>query len=447
MKKKLFHLYRKKAALLGILGISLFSCKIFDIPVCASNSLPPTTKAASETNPESADPDLIMIEDLTFRLSSASEETKNAYQAYQEASAYQEDWNMLLVNKDHPLSDDYTFTQKTLPGYSMTVDERIYDPLLTMLNAGKKEGCRFLICSAYRSYDRQTQIYNSHISNYRASGYSYEKAKELTELSIAVPGCSEHQTGMAVDIVATYYQQLNENFANTKEAKWLKEHAHEYGFILRYPKEKTSITQITYEPWHFRYVGKETAEEVYELGICYEEYLDLKAQDASEALDVLRKQVQMDTARSKKYNPEGHWYSDFYGIRFFYPDDTYPYRAWIQFEDGWRYFLPDGYMATGWLKLGENWYYFNELNDSGEMITGWHQDSNTGKWYYLNETNLSGEMLTGWVTDGTNGNWYYLCEDGSLLTAAFTPDGYYVDEYGTWVTNKGTLTSLSSESD
>ena len=308
----------------------------------------------------------------------------------------------------------------------MTVDERIYDPLLTMLDAGKKEGCRFLICSAYRSYTRQSQIYNTHIYDYRARGYSEEQAKTLTELSIAVPGSSEHQTGMAVDIVATYYQQLNNNFANTKEAKWLKEHAHEYGFILRYPQDKTEITMITFEPWHFRYVGIEAANEIHTLGICYEEYISLKEQAVIEAFHNLRTQVELDQTNNRKHNPQGQWFSDDYGKYFLYQDQTFPSNAWIQFGEDWYYFLSNGYLATGWLNLGNSWYYLEE--PSGKMLTGWYQDSITEKWYYLDTD--TGEMFTGWRMDETTGNRYYLSENGDMLKDTFTPDGHYVDENG-----------------
>jgi D-alanyl-D-alanine carboxypeptidase len=109
-------------------------------------------------------------------------------------------------------------------------------------------------------------------------GYSYEKACAITEETLAVPGASEHQAGLSVDIVTLRHQVLNDAFADTKAGKWLAEHAHEYGFILRYPKDKEEITGINYEPWHFRYVGKEAAEQIYELGCCLEEYVMLQNQ-------------------------------------------------------------------------------------------------------------------------------------------------------------------------
>lgn len=432
MNYKIFQSYQKKAAFLGILSISFFSFSLLDMPAYASEVSSSSTNNTSSvtdtaiTKEAETNKDLVIIDDIIFQLSTASSETLEAYQNYQKAISYQNEWNMILVNKEHPIPDNYQFTQKTLPGYSMTVDERIYDPLLTMLDAGKKEGCRFLICSAYRSYTRQSQIYNTHIYDYRARGYSEEQAKTLTELSIAVPGSSEHQTGMAVDIVATYYQQLNNNFANTKEAKWLKEHAHEYGFILRYPQDKTEITMITFEPWHFRYVGIEAANEIHTLGICYEEYISLKEQAVIEAFHNLRTQVELDQTNNRKHNPQGQWFSDDYGKYFLYQDQTFPSNAWIQFGEDWYYFLSNGYLATGWLNLGNSWYYLEE--PSGKMLTGWYQDSITEKWYYLDTD--TGEMFTGWRMDETTGNRYYLSENGDMLKDTFTPDGHYVDENG-----------------
>ena len=446
MNKKFFYSYRKRTALFTLLSTSLFSFSLLEVPVLTSSINTAFSEESTETTVlddsidtdativseiNAADSDMIIIEDLIFQLSTASSETLAAYEAYQKAISYQNEWNMILVNKTHPLPDNYTFTQKTIPGYSMTVDERIYEPLLAMLNAGNKDGCRFLICSAYRSYARQTQIYDSHIRDYRAKGYSAEKAKELTERSIALPGSSEHHTGMALDIVATYYQQLNSNFANTKEAQWLKEHAHEYGFILRYPKEKTELTMITFEPWHFRYVGVEAASEIHALNICYEEYIALKEQKAQEALDKLRTQIELDRSDNRSDPVQGNWFSDDYGKYFLYEDQTYPSDTWLKIDEEWYYFLPTGYLAEGWLNLGTSWYYLNEANHSGELITGWYQDPLTEKWYYLD--NDTGEIRTGWFMDAATGKRYYLSSDGSLLTASFTPDGYYVDENGVYI--------------
>ena len=106
-----------------------------------------------------------------------------------------------------------------------------------------------------------------------ARGYGEEKAREEAATSVAYPGTSEHNLGLAVDIVARDYQILDDKQADTAEARWLEENCWKYGFILRYPTDKTDITGIIFEPWHYRYVGEEAAREIMERGICLEEYL------------------------------------------------------------------------------------------------------------------------------------------------------------------------------
>lgn len=191
--------------------------------------------------------------------------------------ALMEDWKLLLVNKENLLPEGYKIETKRLSN-GLLVDARIYDPLMEFLKAGNKEGCNLLVCSAYRPYERQVELYEADLAKYQGMGYSYEKACAITEETLAVPGASEHQAGLSVDIVTLRHQVLNDAFADTKAGKWLAEHAHEYGFILRYPKDKEEITGINYEPWHFRYVGKEAAEQIYELGYCLEEYVMLQNQ-------------------------------------------------------------------------------------------------------------------------------------------------------------------------
>ena len=191
--------------------------------------------------------------------------------------ALMEDWKLLLVNKENLLPEGYKIETKRLSN-GLLVDARIYDPLMEFLKAGNKEGCNLLVCSAYRPYERQVELYEEDLAKYQGMGYSYEKACAITEETLAVPGASEHQAGLSVDIVTLRHQVLNDAFADTKAGKWLAEHAHEYGFILRYPKDKEEITGINYEPWHFRYVGKEAAEQIYELGCCLEEYVMLQNQ-------------------------------------------------------------------------------------------------------------------------------------------------------------------------
>ncbi|HHY53315.1 MAG TPA: M15 family metallopeptidase [Clostridiales bacterium] len=157
------------------------------------------------------------------------------------------------------------------PGYQ--VDSRIAPALKRMMTEAKAEGINLMICSAYRSEERQRELYQKKIAEHEAMGKSKEEAVAVAATIVLPPGTSEHQTGLAVDIVTPEYQVLDDGFAETPAAKWLAANSWKYGFILRYPKDKQEITNIIYEPWHFRYVGEEHAKAIYEGGYCLEEYL------------------------------------------------------------------------------------------------------------------------------------------------------------------------------
>lgn len=184
-----------------------------------------------------------------------------------------DDWQLVLVNKQHPVPEDYTFTLGTITG-SMKCDVRIIDELMAMLEAAKKDGISLMICSPYRDYNRQTVLFNRKIDYYMNKGYSYMEAYRIASITVTVPGASEHQIGLALDIVSNTYTSLDTGFGETDAGIWLKEHGYEYGFILRYPLGKEYITGIQYEPWHYRYVGKEAATAIMKQGITLEEFLE-----------------------------------------------------------------------------------------------------------------------------------------------------------------------------
>lgn len=182
--------------------------------------------------------------------------------------------DILLVNKDHPLSDTYRPNLVTLHNYGVEVDSSIFEALNQMLTAGEKEGLTFWIASAYRSTERQRELLDEDIEDLMRQGYSCSEAYEEAVRETMPVGCSEHATGLAVDIVAKDYQMLDEKQGRTAEMKWLQENCSQYGFILRYPEGKEDITKVDYESWHFRYVGVDAAKEIMEQGITLEEYLD-----------------------------------------------------------------------------------------------------------------------------------------------------------------------------
>ena len=152
-------------------------------------------------------------------------------------------------------------------------EKQIAEDLKKMLSDANAEGLSPFICSAYRSVERQESLFDSGFQKRVNSGLGYYEAYLKTASVIAVPGTSEHALGLAVDIVANDYTNLDEGQEETDEFKWLSANCHKYGFILRYPNGTTDITGIIYEPWHFRYVGVEVATEIAELGVTLEEYL------------------------------------------------------------------------------------------------------------------------------------------------------------------------------
>lgn len=181
-------------------------------------------------------------------------------------------WNLILVNKWNPLPNNYEFTIKKLKN-GQAVDERCYEDLQKMMDDCRAAGNSPLICSSYRSKEKQESLFNKKKAQFESQGYSKEKAKAKAATVVAVPQTSEHQSGLAVDIVDESYQILDTSQEKTQVQKWLMKNSWKYGFILRYPSDKSEITGIIYEPWHYRYVGKEAAKEITEQNICLEEYL------------------------------------------------------------------------------------------------------------------------------------------------------------------------------
>lgn len=177
-----------------------------------------------------------------------------------------ESWKLILVNATHPLPENYTVTLKELR-YGHRVDERIYPELQQMFDDARAAGIFPLINESYRTGARQQEIMDKYIAGYEAEGLSHEEAVKKARQIVALPGTSEHELGLALDIIAEF------DGDSTATWNWLKQNSWRYGFILRYPADKVEITGINYEPWHFRYVGCPAAQEITEQGLCLEEYL------------------------------------------------------------------------------------------------------------------------------------------------------------------------------
>ena len=180
----------------------------------------------------------------------------------------EENWHLTLVNSGYRIPDSYSPDLVYVCGSGERLDRKVAEHYEKMYDAALKDGVTLTPCSGYRSYETQERNYNRKIDFYVGQGYSYDDAKIKAATIIMPPGSSEHNLGYAMDIVC-----VDEWFEDTDEFKWLQENAADYGFIMRYPEDKQDITKVIYEPWHWRYVGVETAKELKESGLVLEEYM------------------------------------------------------------------------------------------------------------------------------------------------------------------------------
>jgi len=185
------------------------------------------------------------------------------------------EWQYTLVNAEHLLDRSYAPELTELEN-GQYFDSRAVEALKSFLEAARGEGFTVYLRSSYRPYATQESLYRNKIAQLQSwYGYDYDKAAEEARKIVAVPGSSEHQLGLACDIVDGYYEYMNETLADTALLQWMAGHCAEYGFILRYPKDKTEKTGVMYEPWHFRYVGTEAAAYIMENGLCLEEFHEI----------------------------------------------------------------------------------------------------------------------------------------------------------------------------
>lgn len=193
-------------------------------------------------------------------------------------------WYLRLVNRDHPMteSDVPEVAIETVDTNGYQVDARIMQDLEAMFTDARAAGKNPMICSAFREWNLQVSLYENKIARVmQEEGISYEAAAEKAATVVAKPGTSEHQIGLALDIVASEYQELDEAQMETEDQKWLIENSWKYGFILRYPMDKSEITGVIFEPWHYRYVGKKAAKEITEQNLTLEEYVGAEPIDTS----------------------------------------------------------------------------------------------------------------------------------------------------------------------
>ena len=187
------------------------------------------------------------------------------------------DWQLILVNKEYPLTKEINMTLKTIYG-NYKADSRIVEAYREMSKAAENDGIHLVVHSAYRSIEKQQSLYTRKVNQYLSRGYSNDDAAAAVLSIVAYPGQSEHHTGLCLDITSNEWlavhgsDPLISGFADSESGKWLKENARNYGFILRYPLGKEDITGYTFEPWHFRYVGVDNANFIENNNLTLEEY-------------------------------------------------------------------------------------------------------------------------------------------------------------------------------
>jgi D-alanyl-D-alanine carboxypeptidase len=183
----------------------------------------------------------------------------------------EENWHLAIVGVNYPLPDRYTPNlSEAVEGSAVKLDARAATHYREMYNAAKGAGCILTPYSGYHSYSLQESTYTRKLNYYISQGMTEEQAAAETQKKVLPAGCSEHNAGLCMDIVSA-----SSDFVNTKEFQWLCDNAANYGFILRYPENKQEITGVSYQPWHWRYVGVDAAKEMAQSGQCLEEYLGI----------------------------------------------------------------------------------------------------------------------------------------------------------------------------
>lgn len=260
-KNRAFHdLLAGLAAAACVLAFMLFSSRVG------------TAAASGETTPSSPPPAASANSASESEQPGVDLETASPQTGQEETPLPEElPWNLRLVNKDNPLPRD--FSVETAEAAEGQLDSRAASALSQMVSDMEAQGLSPVVCSSFRTWEEQEALHQNKVNRLLSQGYSLASAEEEASRWVVPAGTSEHQLGLAADIVAADCQVLEEEQENTPEQQWLMAHCQEYGFILRYPRDKQGLTGVGYEPWHYRYVGVEAAQEIMSQGLCLEEYL------------------------------------------------------------------------------------------------------------------------------------------------------------------------------
>lgn len=275
---------RRVPIALVVIILAVSGCKIANTVPERTNSTTPsvTTHAQAATTTATEEPEATTPEETTAEETTTEEATTEETTAKPEKPIGVADinsWPVFVVNEENPLPDDYVIETVPISQFAV-IDKRCADYAIDMINAAMADGIELNVTSGYRSVEKQHENIEFYIERYMSEGYSYEEAERLTYSEVAKPGCSEHNAGFAMDIVTMdwfmSHSELTRDFEYTQEFFWLQNNSWKYGFIMSFPEGKSHITGFSYEPWHYRFVGPEIAEEIHNLGgITLNEYLEL----------------------------------------------------------------------------------------------------------------------------------------------------------------------------
>ena len=283
---------RRNRALRRMAGAALVVCVTVgavSFALTRRNAVPSASAASASFSASSAAPVESSSAASFSTVSSADVENSAPVNALgltaAEAQALLNDPLMILVNHTNQMPESYTFDTKEC-GSSTAVNKTLQtvacDAFLALQKAAATDGVTVWMQSGYRSVAYQTKLYERKTQYYRDKGYDEATAREKAAAIVNPPGYSEHNCGLAADLNSPEHTGLDEGFENTAAFRWLCAHAGEYGFILRYPKGAEDKTEITYEPWHWRYVGVENAARINASGLCFEDYIAAVQQIAAE---------------------------------------------------------------------------------------------------------------------------------------------------------------------
>ncbi len=276
MKKRAF-LFLLFVLLLLVSGCSSEAPESEYIPPESEIVLEPAVSSSSEVLEESSSSSSSEESHESSFSSSSESMPESSSEVSAEPEEYSEYSALILVNPWNYIPEDYTVELENVQG-KYNLDAKAAESARNFVAAAGKAGYDMVLCSAYRTVEKSAELYSKKVDEFINAGYDEASAKVQAAKWVAPPGTSEHHTGLAMDLVSSdywgYYSDLEHDYENFDSFKWMYKHCAEFGFILRYPKDKQDITGITYEPWHYRYVGVEAATYIMENGLCLEEYLE-----------------------------------------------------------------------------------------------------------------------------------------------------------------------------